>query len=564
MVDSVSVSSGQGAAYTWSGATFEWNGTASTKTWATAYLTSHSVSVSSGFVLVDARKHAMLKALVEQLPMSERLARAMNMAWTRTLSLGEASQSLVQFVRNAVEGLTLLDQKRRQVTKDTIEPLRVQELLARSFVLPKTEQLALQEQAQQLVSFLRAFVHSFAFADATASTFIKNAIEDLNVHEVLSRLVGMARTDGLILGDAHGQVAAFVRTANEGLAFSEQEKVAFAKQLVHELNLGEVGARDVSKPYSEHWSMGETYVDLIAYLLRLIEAFALTDSRVNEIEKVHEEMLSTADVLKRDATLHKADVFALVETYTDLISYLLRVAESIGLLERLGNSYLSDKAEGFSLLDRASRIVSANLHEAFAFADTLGRTIAFRRNLAEGLQLQEALGKASGISLEEALELVEQYRRHANGVISDMIVGEGEITQDDFLQILQYGHPPGYTDFRDFMPGDYEYQNALFRAVLSSNNADRGYINKLSVTVDVPDVFDRGTAQITDPANGVSVTFARRFHLPPEVTLTYKGGSAVAVPRIFGNVDIQGFTAVLEDTAGARVTGSVSWVAQGY
>lgn len=112
--------------------------------------------------------------------------------------------------------------------------------------------------------------------------------------------------------------------------------------------------------------------------------------------------------------------------------------------------------------------------------------------------------------------------------------------------------------------GGYTYQRALFRAILTSSNADRGYIDGLRVTVDVPDVFDRGTAQVVTAASGVAVVFARQFRVAPEVTLTFKGGTTIAVPRILGSVSITGFTAVLENTSGTRVTGAISWVAQGY
>jgi hypothetical protein len=168
------------------------------------------------------------------------------------------------------------------------------------------------------------------------------------------------------------------------------------------------------------------------------------------------------------------------------------------------------------------------------------------------------------LKLNDALSLAEQYRRHANGVISDMIVASTEITEQDFMDILESGHPPGYTNFRDFIQGDYTYQRALFRAILTSSNADRGYIDGLRVTVDVPDVFDRGTAQVVNPNNGASVFFARQFRVVPEVTLTFKGGTTLAVPRILGTISTTGFTAVLENTSGVRVSGAISWVAQGY
>ena len=168
------------------------------------------------------------------------------------------------------------------------------------------------------------------------------------------------------------------------------------------------------------------------------------------------------------------------------------------------------------------------------------------------------------LKVREALALAEQYRRHANGVISDMLVASTEITQQDFAAIVEAGHPPGYTDFRDFIQGDYTYRRALFRAILNSRNSDRGFIDALRVTVDVPDIFDRGTAQITDPAAGASIYFSRSFRVAPEVTMTHKGGTAVAIPRLLGAVTTTGFTAVLENSSGTRVTGSFTWIAQGY
>jgi hypothetical protein len=145
-----------------------------------------------------------------------------------------------------------------------------------------------------------------------------------------------------------------------------------------------------------------------------------------------------------------------------------------------------------------------------------------------------------------------------------MVISRLAITEQDFRDILDAGHPPGYSNFRDFISGDYTYQRALFRAILETDNADRGYINGLRVTVDVPDVFDRGTTQISDASAGIYVAFTRAFHIAPEVTLTHKGGTVVATPRIIGSITKSGFTAVLETSAGTRVTGSFTWVAQGY
>lgn len=199
-----------------------------------------------------------------------------------------------------------------------------------------------------------------------------------------------------------------------------------------------------------------------------------------------------------------------------------------------------------------------------AIADTLGRVVAYQLSLEEGLDIQAAIHRSLRLTNAESIALVEQYRRRANGVVSDMLIAASALSDDSFETLFNSGQPPGYTQFRDFMPGDYTYRRALFRAILETSSADRAYIEALRVTVDVPDVLDRGTAHITDPSMGITVSFTRTFNQPPEVTLTHKGGTRAAIARLKGPVSIQGFSAVLEDLNGHLLTGSFTWVAQGY
>ena len=337
-----------------------------------------------------------------------------------------------------------------------------------------------------------------------------------------------------------------IKQSSETIAFAEKQ----GKGLV--LNKFEV------------MSFAETYTDLIAFVLRFVESFALAEkSGLSNTKRVF-EVFQVVEGLGRQIALRKFETLALAETYTDLIAFILRVGESFSFTETPSKSLTKPQAESFRFNEGLSKSQVKRISETFVFAEVFGRTVAYRKAISEGFAIGEALRRAQTLKLAEALNLAEQYRRRANGVISDMIVASTEITEQDFMDILESGHPPGYTNFRDFIQGDYTYQRALFRAILTSSNADRGYIDGLRVTVDVPDVFDRGTAQVSNAANGVTVVFSRQFRVSPEVTLTFKGGTTVAVPRILGAVSTTGFTAVLENTSGTRVTGAISWVAQGY
>lgn len=336
------------------------------------------------------------------------------------------------------------------------------------------------------------------------------------------------------------------------------------KKIADDFGIVETSRRGVGLNKFEAWGFVETYTDLIAYVPRFVESFSVSEQYKQNWTKVVLEAFQVGEGLARQLVLKKFEAIGIAETYTDLIAYILRVSESFSFSEVSAKSITKPQFESLGLTDGLAKAQTKRLAEAFAFAEIFGRTVAYRRALTEGFAIGESLMRAQTIKLSEAFALVEQYRRKANGVISDMIVASIEITEQDFTDILESGHPPGYTNFRDFIQGDYTYQRALFRAVITSNNADRGYIDGLRVTVDVPDVFDRGTAQVTNAANGVFVGFSRMFRVVPEVTLTFKGGTTAAVPRILGSVSTTGFTAVLENTSGTRVTGAISWLAQGY
>ena len=358
--------------------------------------------------------------------------------------------------------------------------------------------------------------------------------------------------------------AVYALSVATDLSFAELVQKLGIKSNSESLTFSDKSSRALALNKYENLNFVDTYTDLIAYVLRFVESLTFSEKYARTGTKAVFEAFQVGEGLVRQLVLRKYETLALAETYTDLIAFILRVSESLSFSEKPSKGMTKPQAENFRLSDALVKSQVKQISEAFSLAEALGRTVAYRRAINEGFAIGEAIRRAQTLKLSEAFGLAEQYRRRANGVISDMIVANTEITERDFMDILESGHPPGYTNFRDFIQGDYTYQRALFRAILTSSNADRGYIDGLRVTVDVPDVFDRGTAQVVTASSGVAVVFVRTFRVSPEVTLTFKGGTTVAIPRILGSVTTAGFTAVLENTSGARVTGAISWVAQGY
>jgi hypothetical protein len=403
---------------------------------------------------------------------------------------------------------------------------------------------------------------TLALVEATGWNWTKRSSEALALAEGLTKQLTLRESEAVGFAETYSDLIAYVLRWVETMAFTEGAGKASRKEIREAFQTSEYLSRVLTKSAAENLVWGDLLRQ--STTKRLAESLPMSETPQRGVTKNAFEAFGLGDDLDRQMTKRISEAVAFAETYTDLIAFILRISEGLGVSDLGAKQVRKPFSETFGTSDKAARQTVKRLAEAVALGEALGRTVAYRRNLSEGFGVSDALRRAMSLSVREALALAEQYRRHANGVISDMIVGSAEITEQDFAAIVEAGHPPGYTDFRDFIQGDYTYRRALFRAILNSRNSDRAFIDALRVTVDVPDIFDRGTAQITDPAAGASIYFSRSFRVAPEVTMTHKGGTAVAIPRLLGAVTTTGFTAVLENSSGTRVTGSFTWIAQGY
>jgi len=284
----------------------------------------------------------------------------------------------------------------------------------------------------------------------------------------------------------------------------------------------------------------------LAWLKEWIEIIHAVGQALNGVQKALDAGIALSDAFSRDSHFARSFESALKCAWNDQREILNSITDELCVRSQYDHHTL--------------------LHHELnlGIADVLGRFVTFHRSLNESFDIESLTTKSGQLTHAESWTTLEQYRRHANGVVSDLLVAACSLSEEEFAKVLNAGQPPGYTPFRDFMPGDYSYRRALFRTILETSSADRAYIEALRVTVDVPDMLDRGTAHVTDPKAGAAVSFTRTFNVPPEVTLTHKGGTQVAIARLTGTVTTKGFVAVLEDLGGKLITGSFTWVAQGY
>lgn len=303
--------------------------------------------------------------------------------------------------------------------------------------------------------------------------------------------------------------------------------------------------------------------DAIAYAMAVSETVAFAESNGKTYSKKVFESFGVLEDSHRDILLNPQELLLFAEAAAHV--FHRRVSESITIGSGIGSVFGLNQSEHIVFDEIASNSFGLNKDESISFSESFDRSVGWIRNFAESFVVAEAVSKRFDIELFEAFRVVDAWRRAADMVISDIIISTADLTDEDFADFLAYGSSPAYTDWRDFVPGDYEYQEAMFRAVIESKNSDRGLLTGFEVAVDVPDLIDRGSATIVDANAGITIVFSRTFHLVPEITLSTKGGvSGTTLTPELVSATKTSCVVKMKNQNGVYSTGSFTWAAHGY
>lgn len=205
------------------------------------------------------------------------------------------------------------------------------------------------------------------------------------------------------------------------------------------------------------------------------------------------------------------------------------------------------------------------LTEAITLSEDFQRQWKSTRVYEESLSLSEGYKKKiAAYKYEEVCIKDARIRPTTNGVLSNISFSEGEEQYEDFKTTAD--KVAGYTPFIEFKVGDYEYQAAIYRMVMTRNNLNANSLfYDYAVHVDIPDTFDRGESAV----NGeTKIYFNKHYYHAPEVNVTVTGGTGILIPRIItlNGKDDDGryFSVILETADGESKAGRVSWSARGY
>ncbi len=156
-----------------------------------------------------------------------------------------------------------------------------------------------------------------------------------------------------------------------------------------------------------------------------------------------------------------------------------------------------------------------------------------------------------------------RVRTGAEGTASYLMLRSNAMDEEAFLSATRHG-PKGYTDFVRAYPGEYMFKDAVVRStMLTREPTTMPKLTRLKPIVDVPDRILQGTVVVSDAMAGADITFTPAFYTAPEVAVLWHSGSTVGFAKAAAATR-ESVNVYLEDAGGLRITGTISYMVQGY
>jgi len=120
-----------------------------------------------------------------------------------------------------------------------------------------------------------------------------------------------------------------------------------------------------------------------------------------------------------------------------------------------------------------------------------------------------------------------------------------------------------WTDWEDWITADYNCRWFQIKMTVTRDSVDTSLaVTNLTIDVDLPDIDEKDTGEVTNAADGCAITFTKTFHEAPSVNIDILDGDGY-VHKFSVAPTTTGFTVKLYKLDGTAVVGNFSYHAHG-
>lgn len=329
----------------------------------------------------------------------------------------------------------------------------------------------------------------------------------------------------------------------------------FAISVMEDISLSVTRNSKVDITKADHVYLDTHCSDSINRIVNIDEDVGMSDSLNKEIQKTLNTMFAVVQMLSckfgNSVLLNTAEGLHLGERVKKKVgNYSCKENIEINGCARLALEL--SKEEQFAISDSAYVSKLLMFYEQLKLMEYMSNHNILSMELNESLSITDSRYYSIGKHLADRFQIDDILMKNCNAVISDIIISDNKIVSDV---------PAGYGEWLPFVSGDYTYEEALIKCVLTLLSTDySALLTDYKVFVDLPDLQDHAVTSV--PAEKYYIPFSLGFYRVPEVTITTIGSSEVAIPHIV-EVTVKGFYVELRNLSNELTAGRISWQALG-
>ena len=254
------------------------------------------------------------------------------------------------------------------------------------------------------------------------------------------------------------------------------------------------------------------------------------------------------------------------EVYDRQAAFNMGISEGLGFAEiRSCDVTISPFMRGLGFAELIEKGPNKIIPEGLGFAENYTRQSVFDKDIAVSLSFGENPAKSASVFLTEAFRLSDyMLLPFCTGILSDIALLSAPVSESEIADMAGQSYPHGFSAWRRFDDGEFEFRKALVKLIMESEDAEGAYDSKVTdhkVVSDVFDIMESGVLTITRASH--RVTFKKRFHRIPVISVTSLNTTAFAIPEV-QEVTRTYFDIRLRVANGDSASGNISWRASGY
>lgn len=474
------------------------------------------------------------------------------------------------------DGFNINEFEAKTINANILRTIDFSEKLSKNFNRPVQEfEFGIKDDfSKNSIHFLK-FLNELSFADNCKNNIKAVSVTNIRLVDDFDRVVSYYRLlkDLVYISETYWDNILFYLCVLESCVVHEENDKAVFQNVVSRLNVGEVLQKDFTQgTHLEDFGLLDAVRLSKLYSRRIEESFGIEEQKLGSlIRNTISETIELKDRLTKLRYMYVKELLSCDDEVGRQVIYTAVIKEALQTIDEQHKTISRSLSDGLKVSDTIYKLFERVSLESLSTMDVLLREYIARRFVDETVSVEDYLIKGARCFMSEEMNTYDTLIKACEGILSNLSIKEGELTLDEFLEIVN--KPPNYTKFIEFKVGEYDYKEALVRIVMATQvRQTKPMVANAVMHVDIPDTDDKGDIEISDTAVATKVYFNKFYYNPPTVNVTLKGGNTgdgVLIPNIVSTDkqdDVGRYfeVEIWDETWSERKTGRLSWVSKGY